>query len=131
MPSLLSDRRSALAAPELPFVPRLVRDWRLRKRMADAAYVTLMTLLWLAGNLLAVLGLVVVAFVMISEADFYAFMSHLDNLASRFVAADPARRATFEGQVWWVLGIMTLVFVAVRLPRFVTRLRADLLQGPR
>jgi hypothetical protein len=106
------------------------RCW-YRRQWSDAAFITMMTIGWAAGNVLAVLGCVVAAFLVIAHGDFSVFMSHIDNVASRYVAADMGRRAGFEHEVVLVLAICSAVFFLIRLPRFVMRLRLELNEGSR
>lgn len=113
--------------PDLPFVPPLWRRWG-RQQYSDALFVAMMTIGWVAGNVLALLGCVVAAFLVISHGDFTVFMSHIDNIASRYVAADLGRRASFEHEVLLALAICGAVFFLIRLPRFVMRLRLELAQ---
>ena len=120
--------RAVQPQPELPFVPPLWRRWT-RRDLSDVAFIGMMTVGWLAGNVLALLGGVVLVFLIIAHGDFSVFMAHIDNVASRYVAADLGRRASFEHQVVLALSICGVVFLAVRLPRFVIRLRLELSQG--
>jgi hypothetical protein len=108
----------------------LRRGWS-RRQWSDAAFITMMTIGWAAGNILAVLGCVVAAFLVIAHGDFSVFMSHIDNVASRYVAADTGRRAGFEHEVVLALAICAAVFFLIRLPRFVMRLRLELAQERR
>ena len=112
--------------PDLPFVPPLWRRVRLRAVSANLAYVVLMSMAWAVGNVLAVLGTVVATFLIVAHGRFDAFMAHLNNLASRYVVASAPAKNSFEHDVLWVLGIFTALLFAVRLPRFVLRLRAEI-----
>ncbi|WP_454887618.1 hypothetical protein [Sphingomonas oryzagri] len=112
--------------PDLPFVPPLWRRVRPGQMGADILYVVLMSVAWTAGNVLAVLGTVVAAFLIVAHGRFGVFMSHLDNLVSRYVVASAPAKDRFEHEVLWVVGIATALLFAVRLPRFVLRLRAEL-----
>jgi len=111
----------------LPFVPPLWRR-RGRRQWRDMLFIGMMTIGWLAGNILALLGCVVAAFLVISHGDFAVFMAHIDNVASRYIAADLGRRARFEHEVLMTLATCGTVFFAIRLPRFVMRLRLELAQ---
>jgi len=129
MPWLLNKAPRAMRPqPELPFVPPLWRRWT-RRDLSDALFIAMMTAGWLAGNVLALLGCVVATFLIISHGDFTVFMAHIDNVASRYVAADVGRRASFEHEVILALSICGAVFLGLRLPRFVVRLRLELSQG--
>ena len=116
--------------PELPFVPPLWRRWD-RRMLSDTAFVTMIVAGWLAGNVLALLGCVVATFILVSHGDFTAFMAHVDNIASRYVAADAARRTHFEHQVAILLAVIGLGLLLLRLPRLIVRLRLELDQGSR
>lgn len=123
----LPNKRGPTIPPQsdLPFVPPLWRRWD-RKSLSDATFVAIMVTGWLAGNVLAVLGCIVATFILISHGDFGVFMAHVDNIASRYVAADAARRAHFEHQVACLLAIVGLALLLLRLPRLVVRLRLEL-----
>jgi hypothetical protein len=131
MPSLLNDGRSTAPQADLPFVPPLARQWRWARHLADVAYMLIAVAGWVAGNLLAILGCVVVGFLMIAHGDIDLFFHHIDNLASRYVAADAVRRAAFQHQIAWMLATMAVVLFLVRTPRFYLRLRRDLREGSR
>jgi len=96
---------------------------------ADVAYIVLTTAGWLAGNLLGILGCVVAMFIVISHGHVDTFFLHLDNLASRYNAADLGRRATFEHQLVQVFVVVLVLTLAVRGPVFVSRLRRTLREG--
>jgi hypothetical protein len=134
MPSPPNDLGGCAPQPDLPFVPPLaqrVRGVRWARHLADTAYILITVASWVVGNLLAMLGCVVVAFIVIAHGDIDLFFHHVHNLAARYVAADAARRATFDHQLAWMLGIMTAVLFLVRAPRFYLRLRRDLREGSR
>jgi len=119
MPSLLSSRdRDAGIVPQ-----------RRHGVGADVAYIVLTTAGWLAGNLLGILGCVMAVFIVISHGHVDTFFLHLDNLASRYNAADLGRRATFEHQLVQVFVVVLIVTLAVRGPAFVSRLRRTLREG--
>jgi hypothetical protein len=128
MPWPASDPARTPPQPDLPFLPPLSRQLD-RRTLGDAAFVTMMVIGWVAGNVLALLGCVVATFIVIAHGDFAVFMSHVDNLAARYVAADGARRASFEHQVLVMLAVCGLGLLLMRLPRFVMRLRLGLNQG--
>lgn len=98
---------------------------------ADGAYILLALTSWVAGNILAILGCVVALFIVIAHGDIDLFFRHIHNLASRYVAADAARRVAFQHQLIGMLGLMAVVMFAVRVPRFYLRLRRDLREGSR
>ena len=122
-----NNARAIARQADLPFAPPLWRRWS-RRHWNDAAFVVMMTIGWFAGNVLALLGCVVAAFLVIAHGDFTVFMAHIDNVASRYVAADAGRRAGFEHVVIVALAICGAIFFVIRLPRFVMRLRLELAQ---
>jgi hypothetical protein len=132
MPSLPNDVGGRAPQPDLPFVPPLKSgpdSTRATLLIADAAYILVTVISWAAGNLLAILGCVVVAFIVIAHGDTDLFFHHVHNLTARYVAADAVRRATFDHQLAWMLGIMAALLFMVRAPRFYLRLRRDLREG--
>lgn len=114
--------------PDLPFVPPLWRRVRLGRMGADILYVMLMSVGWAVGNVLAVLGTVVAALLIVAHGRFGVFMSHVNNLVSRYVVASATAQESFEHEVLWAIGIAMGLLFAVRLPRFVLRLRLELAQ---
>jgi hypothetical protein len=134
MPSLRNDLAGGKPQPELPFVPPLARGlaampWA--RLLADGAYIVIAVTSWIAGNILAILGCIIVAFIVIAHGDIDLFFRHVHNLASRYVAADAARRAAFQHQLIGMLGLMAVVLFVVRAPRFCLRLRRELREGSR
>lgn len=128
MPSPLNRIMGRTGQVALPFSPPLPR--RLTSRaVSDAAHLSLALLLWLAGNVLVVLGMAVAAFIAVSGGDVDTFFSHVNNLASRYVAADVDRRAVFEHQLVQAFLFASAVLVTCRLPGFVRRMRRDLEDG--
>lgn len=99
--------------------------------LADGAYILIAVTSWVAGNILAILGCVVVSFIVIAHGDIDLFFRHVYNLASRYVAADAARRVVFQHQLIGMLGLMAVVLFAVRARGFYLRLRRDLREGSR
>ena len=66
-----------------------------RLRVADACLLSLRLVGWLSVTLLAAAGCLVLLFAMLGGFTAEGFFAHLDNLASRFAAADTARREQF------------------------------------
>ena len=95
----------------------------------DTCYVVLTAAGWLLGNLLSILGCTVALFIIISHGQTDAFFLHVDNLASRYVAADLGRKAAFEHQLVQLFSIILVATLAIRGPRFVARLRRELAEG--
>ena len=63
--------------------------------LPDLCLVVLRLAGWVAVTLLAAAGCLVLFFAMLGGFTAQGFFTHLDNLASRFVAADQVRRAAF------------------------------------
>lgn len=92
----------------------------------DLAYVVIVLGSWLVLNLLAVLGAGVAFFLVVSGFDLGEFLLHLDNLISRYAAADADRRGAFEHLVGQVFLVLLLLSLLVRGPFLVARLRREL-----
>lgn len=102
-------------------------DWvRVRQLAQDAAYVALSTLMWAGGVVLGVLGCGMLVFLLLSGGNMEGFFFHIDNLASRYVEADAARRAAFNDLVMQGFMVLLAAAVVLRGPAFVRRLRAGL-----
>lgn len=112
-------------APDLRPVTA-TRMVRLRRLIADGCHLLLSATLWLGGILLATLGTILALVILAADAELPVFFAHLDNLASRYLAADVARRAEFDLQLVGLTGALALLFVLARLPAFATRMRREL-----
>ncbi len=102
---------------------RMARIWR---GFADGCHLLLSATLWLGGTLLAALGTLLAMVILAADAQLPVFFAHLDNLASRYLAADAARRAEFDLQLVGLTGTLALLFVIARLPAFAARMRREL-----
>ena len=80
----------------------------LVRRSQDGLAALLGVSAWAGVNLLASLGLVVLAFVMLGGFSMEGLMRHLLNLASRYVAAGAGRRTQFD---LFVLTVLAIFFV--------------------
>jgi hypothetical protein len=107
----------------VPGAPRLA-SWR--QGLADLAYLTLATTGWLVGNFLGVLGCVIVFFMVLSAGQWDAFFFQVDNLTSRYLDADVARRAAFAHTLAQAFILLFTTVILLRAPYFVQRLRAEL-----
>ncbi len=83
-------------------------------RWADACYVALRLAGWLATCTAIVAALWVLFFVLLGEFTFSGAVLHLENFASRFVAADAQRQAAFEAQFWIASGVLLLIVGVLR-----------------
>jgi hypothetical protein len=79
---------------------------------------------WAAVTLLASLGLVTLLFVTLGGFTPSGTMAQLDNLASRYVAADAARRAQFDGFLLTALVLFTACIAFFRRPSLLQILTA-------
>ena len=83
--------------------PAGIPDARIA-RGQDAIVVALRLSGWLATTGLATLGVVTLFFVLLGSLTLSGTMLQLDNLATRFLAADAARQAQFQSIVFAALG---------------------------
>lgn len=117
-----------MAAPD-PHCPASAPIDRVRRLLADLCHVMLSSALWLGGTLLAALGSILAIAILAADARMPLFFAHLDNLATRYLAADPARRAAFDLQLIGLSAALALLLILARLPAFVARLRRELARG--
>ena len=102
------------------------RAARVRRFLVDACHLLLSTTLWLGGTVLATLGTILALVILAADAQLPVLFAHLDNLASRYLAADGARRAEFDLQLVGLTAALALLFVVARLPAFAARMRREL-----
>lgn len=114
-----------MAAPDLR-PATLTRIARIRHICADGCHLLLSATLWLGGTLLAALGSILALVILAADAELPVFFAHLDNLASRYLAADVSRRAEFDLQLVGLTGALALLFILARLPAFADRMRREL-----
>jgi len=76
----------------------------LQKGRQDALLVGLRLAGWLATSVMATLGVATLFFVLLGSFTLPGTMLQLDNLASRYLEADAARRAQFHAIICVVLG---------------------------
>ncbi len=102
---------------------------RLRRHIADGCHLLLSLLLWLTGIVLVALGFVLAFAILAADLQPLLFFAHLDNLASHYLAADPARRAQFDMQLLALFTAIVTLLLLARLPGFVVRMRRELDRG--
>jgi hypothetical protein len=107
----------------------LARKSLFRRRVGDLVYVSFVTTAWMLGNILGALGCAVMFFIVISAGEWDAFFLQLDNLTSRYVAADLGRRGLFEHQLVQVFTLLIIVIALLRVPSFVRHLRQGLAEA--
>jgi hypothetical protein len=91
---------------------------RWRARGQDLAFVTVKASLFLGSSWLMAFGLPLLLFLAISGGDLDQLFWQLDNLASRWTAADAARKLAFSQMLQLgLIGSATLIAIW-RMPRF-------------
>ena len=83
-------------------------------RLPDLCLLLLRVTGWLSVTLLASAGCLVLLFAMLGGFTADGFFAHLDNLASRFAAADAERRGQFLSLVRVALVVLILAVAASR-----------------
>lgn len=116
----MHDAASQASATRLP---------RLRRHMANGCHLLLSLLLWLAGIILVALGFVLAFAIVAAALQPLLFFAHVDNLATHYLAADPARRAQFDMQLLALFTAIVTLLLLARLPGFVIRMRRELNRG--
>lgn len=86
----------------LSYVPE--REVR-RLSLGDACYLALCWSGWLAVTASCVVAVWVTFFVFLGEFGFTETVVHIENFASRYVAADADRQAHFE-RLFWVVSVV-------------------------
>jgi len=81
------------------------REW-LRVGIADSCYAALALTGWIAVSTACVIAMLVGFFVFLGEFDFGRMVLHIENFASRYVAADAVRQAEFRGLLWTVFAVL-------------------------
>jgi len=114
------------AASQISASTRLAR---LRRHVADCCHLLLSLLLWLAGIVLVALGFVLAFAILAADLQPLLFFAHIDNLATHYLAADPARRAQFDMQLLALFTAIVTLLLLARLPGFVIRMRRELRCG--
>lgn len=104
-----------------PLEPRVPPVWprRARRIAADTAYTLLKTSGFVATTLLMTLGLPLLVFLLLVGWDMSLLFGQLDNLSSRFMTADAARRLEFASDLHILFFVATGLVALVRLPGFV------------
>lgn len=111
----------------------LVRSWARRSAAArrkqaaqDLLVIALRLSGWLATSALATLGIATLFFLVLGGFTLDGLMLQLDNLASRFVAADASRRGQFAAISF---GVMLTGFVLIAFFRRASLISAFLVAG--
>lgn len=112
--------------PERQVLKAASRVSWMRGALADGCYLLLSGALWCGGTLLAALGTLLALAIIAAGGEPAIFFAHVDNLASRYLAADGARRAEFDLHLITLVGAFALLFLLARLPTFALRIRREL-----
>ena len=115
----LAPPKQIAAAAEPPAAP-------IRVGLALACYLIVRVCAWLAANIVGGLGIMVLMLLALGGGSIAGAFTHLDNLSSRYLAADPARRLAFDHQLLWIVLLAGFAILLIRLPAFVGRLRREL-----
>ena len=92
---------------------RTFRAWGGRTG-PDACLIALRLIGWSTVTLLATLGCLVLVFLMLGNFSADGFFAQLNNLARRFLAADPDRREQFLSFAATVAGVLLAAMVLSR-----------------
>lgn len=99
---------------------------RRKKAAQDIVVIALRFSGWLATSALATLGIATLFFLVLGGFTLDGLMLHLDNLASRFVAADASRRGQFAAISF---GVMLTGFVLIAFFRRASLISAFFVAG--
>lgn len=99
-----------------------------RRFLADACFVTLSLAGFVATTLLGCLGLVPLVLLLAAGPDLEAMITHLDNFASHYLAAEPAQRLAFDRQLTLIALLVVTMALFARLPLVLGRVRETLKQ---
>ena len=117
-----------MADPKHPLQARLARAHRLA---ADACHIGLSVTLWVAGTVLAALGVLLAFLIVAADGRPLRFFADVQNLSTHYLFADPAARAHFDRQLLALFLGLVGVLVIARLPAFAGKLRRELARGGR
>lgn len=104
---------------------------RGRRRLADWSYVCLTVALWTAATLLLALGCLLLVGILVADGHPARFFLHVQNLATHYLAAGPAARTRFHGQLAAFYIGLVLLFGTARAPTLASQLRAQIGRGGR
>ena len=97
-----------------------------RRQFADLCFILVKAGAFLGAIYLAVLGLPLMFFLMLTGGDMALLFAHLGNLSAHYLAADHASQAEFAAEIKLAL-LAVATFAAIwRLPRFLNEVAATL-----
>jgi hypothetical protein len=97
--------------------------------VADTIYTLIIAFGWLVSSAFASLGCMLAFFLLISGFDPVVFVSHIDNLTTRYLEATPNRQHVFDQQVLTVFALLVVLLMVLRAPGIITRIRRELAAG--
>ena len=107
------------------------KNRQLRREMgADYLHDGLCVVGWLATTVLASAGLFVVLFVMAGNGSPDGFFTQVNLLAAHYLAADAARRASFDGQAMIFIAVVVMATGFFRRAALTTIFRTGGAGGP-
>ncbi|NBW75739.1 MAG: hypothetical protein EBR34_08060 [Sphingomonadaceae bacterium] len=101
----------------LSYIPSAERDAD-RISLGDALYLLLGLLGWSVVTCACVIGFWALFFAFLGEFDFSQAVMHIENFASRYVAADAVRQGEFRETFWLTSGIGFVVVGLLRQRSF-------------
>lgn len=74
--------------------------WTSRPAIADSCYLLLKAIGWSLVTAACVVAIYILLFVLLGNFTLAGFLGQIDNMASRYLAAPPARQALFARQLF-------------------------------
>jgi hypothetical protein len=103
--------------------PRCKRaPFPVQQYFQTACHIMLEASLFAISSVLMALGLPLCFFLILSGWDLLGLFTHLDNLSSRYLAADGARRLIFSSDLKIMFVAATALIAALRMPGFIRRI---------
>ena len=90
-----------------------------RRYVQLCCHLFLETAMFAVSTVLITLGLPLFVFLTASGWDLPGLFTHLDNLSTRYLEADAARRLVFSHDLKMIFALAALLVAAVRMPFFV------------
>ena len=103
--------------------PRCKRaPFPVRQYIQTTCHIMLEASLFAISSVLMALGLPLCFFLILAGWDLLGLFTHLDNLSSRYLAADGARRLMFSSDLKIMFFASTALIAALRMPGFIRRI---------
>lgn len=94
----------------------------LKQFFQTTCHIMLEASLFTMSSVLMALGLPLCFFLLISGWDLLGLFTHLDNLSSRYLEADGARRLVFSHDLKFMFTAAAALVTAIRMPHFLSKL---------